>query len=335
MRVHAKAVFLVEVDGVVAVDHLDFDLPDAAARKYRHRPVHQGLAVFPAAALRQNDEVVELARAVSVQVDLAEADDPAVLFDDRDARDVFFQRLCKKRQRFIIGSARIAALEIHGHAVVVLGQGLHARAQARRFVRRDLPQRRQPLFKQHELHTGDTVKRARHDADLGVAELLIEAAGARIARVRVDAKVPAAVREGIALVKCRKLAAKAARFGLGVDDERVQHHDLAVRRVIAPVRPRVGIDLRLVENGRADDLTVLLLHEKVAARERGLRCLTLGIHAALPADRGLAALLCRVDLVVNAAHRVQIRACCLADRAHASSATASAMAFRIMARAVS
>ena len=78
------------------------------------------------------------------------------------------------------------------------------------------------------------------------------------------------MREGIALVKCRKLAAKAARFGLGVDDERVQHHDLAVRRVIAPVRPRVGIDLRLVENGRADDLTVLLLHEKVAARKRGL-----------------------------------------------------------------
>ena len=60
-------------------------------------------------------------------------------------------------------------------------------------------------------------------------------------------------------------------IGLGVDDERVQHHDLAVRRVIAPVRPRVGIDLRLVENGRADDLTVLLLHEKVAARKRGLR----------------------------------------------------------------
>ena len=49
----------------------------------------------------------------------------------------------------------------------------------------------------------------------------------------------------------------------------------------------------------------------------------------------LAALLCRVDLVVNAAHRVQIGARCLADRAHASSATASAMAFRIMARAVS
>lgn len=91
----------------------------------------------------------------------------------------------------------------------------------------------------------------------------------------------------------------------------------------------------MVENGRADDLTVLLLHEKVAARKRGLRCLTLGIHAALPADRGLAALLCRVDLVVNAAHRVQIGARCLADRAHASSATASAMAFRIMARAVS
>lgn len=95
MRVHAKAVFLVEVDGVVAVDHLDFDLPDAAARKYRHRPVHQGLAVFPAAALRQNDEVVELARAVSVQVDLAEADDLAAFLDDRDARDVFFKRLCK------------------------------------------------------------------------------------------------------------------------------------------------------------------------------------------------------------------------------------------------
>ena len=91
----------------------------------------------------------------------------------------------------------------------------------------------------------------------------------------------------------------------------------------------------LLKNGRADDLTVLLLHEKVAARERGLRRLALGIHAALPANRGLAALLCRVDLVVNAAHRVQIGARCLADRAHASSVTASAMAFRIMARAVS
>ena len=53
---------------------------------------------------------------------------------------------------------------------------------------------------------------------------------------------------GVLLVKCGEGAAKAPFSGLRIDGQRVQDHDLVIRRVVLPRSARVNVRLKPVED---------------------------------------------------------------------------------------
>ena len=74
MRIHLKAVPLVEMDRVVPVHDLDLNAAHTVFLQYAHCPVHQGLSIAPAAAGGKHSQIVYLS-VLPGQIDLAEADD--------------------------------------------------------------------------------------------------------------------------------------------------------------------------------------------------------------------------------------------------------------------
>ena len=73
---------------------------------------------------------------------------------------------------------------------------------------------------------------------------------------------------GVLLVKCGEGAAKAPFSGLRIDGQRVQDHDLVIRRVVLPRSTRVNARLKPVEDAGAHHGAVRLLHEQVAPLQR-------------------------------------------------------------------
>ena len=111
---------------------------------------------------------------------------------------------------------------------------------------------------------------------------------------------------GVLLVKCGEGAAKAPFSGLRIDGQRVQDHDLVIRRVVLPRSARVNVRLKPVEDAGAHHGAVRLLHEQVAPLQRRLSGGAHGVHAPHPAHLRGAGLLCVVDVLIDPDHGIQI-----------------------------
>ena len=112
--------------------------------------------------------------------------------------------------------------------------------------------------------------------------------------------------EGIALIIRLKFPAQAGPLAAGIDDQGVEHHDLALRDVVLPGSAEVGVHLGLVQDGGADDDAVLLLHEELIPGKSSLRRGPGGVDVPEPADAGPACFDLIVDARIDAADRVQV-----------------------------
>jgi len=94
---------------------------------------------------------------------------------------------------------------------------------------------------------------------------MVQPPRAGIARVRVDAEIPAALPGGLLLIKCLERAAQSVPSGGGIDHERMHNEDFLVRRFKLPRRTGVYIDLYLIQNSGRRDASATKRSPRVSA----------------------------------------------------------------------